>query len=63
MARVEGRRTKVIHESCAAVVAEPQSGCTHRELLEIHGMQYLAGCGFERARRFVDELSRRRMLA
>lgn len=55
MARVIAQRgrTRVLHIDCAdAVVVH---GATERELLECHGMQYLAALGYAQARKWLDK--------
>lgn len=54
MARVAGDQTKVMHEPCAdkPYGGSPQTG---RDILEIWGMQYLAGCGYREAKKFLEK--------
>ncbi|TCL70610.1 hypothetical protein [Rhizobium sp. BK251] len=53
MARVVGKATRCIHESCAK---KPYGGSkfSWRDALEAWGMEYLANCGFQKAKDFVE---------
>lgn len=53
MARTRTKVTKCIHETCSDSRATP-NGFTARDLLEAHGMQYLARCGWADAQRFLE---------
>lgn len=55
MARVgNGRKTKVLHaEDCADAIVVHDA--TELALLECRGMQYLAGCGFPAAQKWLDD--------
>ena len=53
MARIANGKTKVLHvEGCADQIAI--HGVTELELLECHGMQYVAGLGFPAAQQWLD---------
>ncbi len=54
MARIgDGRKTKVLHvNKCADAIAVHDA--TELQLLECHGMQYLAGCGSKAAQDWLD---------
>lgn len=52
MARLQSVKTKVLHVACSEKPAT--NGFTQLQLLEAHGMEYLSGCGFAEAKRFVQ---------
>jgi len=55
MARLLGGKTKVIHvEGCSDSEIMSRTGVTQLDLLECHGMSYLAGCGFSAAQEWLD---------
>ena len=54
MARLSNGKTKVLHvEHCANQFAV--EGVTELELLECHGMKYVAALGFPSAQKWLDE--------
>jgi len=54
MARLSNGKTKVLHvEQCADQIAV--NNVTELELLECHGMKYVAGLGFPAAQKWLDE--------
>jgi hypothetical protein len=52
MARVVGKATRCMHDSCAK---SPYGfpGYTGRDFLEAWGMEYLAACGWQKAKQFL----------
>ncbi len=53
MARIRNGKTKVIHATpCAERIIV--NGVTELQLLECHGMQYLAACGYREAQEWLD---------
>lgn len=54
MARVGRGKTKVLHEACAAEPVVPGEPTTELELLECHGMSYLARYGSRKAQEWLD---------
>lgn len=54
MARVGRGGTKVLHVECAAQPVRPGESTTELELLECHGMSYLARCGSREAQARLD---------
>ena len=55
MARVSGKRTRVVHDTDACARAQC-GGLTTQELMRRHGLEYLAGCGFSAARNELDAI-------
>jgi len=54
MARLSNRKTKVLHVNhCAEQIAV--NDVTELQLLECHGMSYVAGLGFPAAQKWLDE--------
>jgi len=53
MARVDNRTTRVLHVDCGEQMAG--NDVTELQLLECHGMQYLARRGFPAAQRWLDQ--------
>lgn len=51
MARVERRKTHVLHSACAGRVSF--DGYTNRQYLEAHAYAYLAACGWEAAKKWL----------
>lgn len=53
MTRVIGKKTQVIHETpCSEYKLD---GLTQYELLEYHGLAYLAACGFSEAKKRIEQ--------